>query len=98
MIYKFLKEHFEKAISVKEILIRFGVDYTVDKSYIIVATFGGQQYFAMSDSIDNLIESVVPHFAKVDFNGNLYKLDMQNAVPISCSGEFNVKNWGIATE
>ena len=93
MIYKFLKEHIEQAKSVTEILIRFGIDYTVDKSYIIVATFNGQQYFAMADSVDSLIESVAPHFAENSFNGNIYRIDMKNAVPISCSGEFNVKNW-----
>ncbi len=98
MIYKYLKEHIDQAKAVTEILIRFGVDYTVDKSYIIVATFGGQQYFAMADSVDTLMERVEPHFSETDFKGYIYRIDMKSAVPISCLEEFNVKNWRKSNE
>ena len=93
MIYKYLTEHAEQAKAITEILIRFGVDYTIDKSYIIVAKFGGHQYFAMSDSIDYLIDSVSSYFFNDDFDGRIYRINLKNAIPISCSGEFNVKNW-----
>ena len=88
-----LNEHVELMQPVKEILMRFGINYVIDKSYIVVAAFDSKQYFAMADSVSDLLESASPHFTKKEFVGKVYKIKDGDAIPISCKNTFDIQNW-----